>query len=62
MKEIPVAQILHPLGYVQHELHQRLHGDVLEGRGEQEETMFLKGKPVRHFHLQAETVFYFLNV
>lgn len=29
--------------------------------GEQEEITFLKGKPVSHFHLQAETVFLLLE-
>lgn len=37
MKEVPVAQILHPLGNVQHELDQRLHGDVLQGTEHEEE-------------------------
>ena len=31
MKEIPVAQILHPLSDVHHELQQCLQGDVLTG-------------------------------
>lgn len=44
MKEIPVAQILHPLGNVHHELHQCLHGNVLGDKARRKIiTIFLQG-------------------
>lgn len=42
MEEIPVAQILHPLGNVHHELHQSLHGNVL-GDEARRLLLFLQG-------------------
>lgn len=59
MEEIPVAQILHPLGNVHHELHQCLHGNVLGTKQEERLLLlfFFTRKSASYLHLGENSIF-----